>query len=56
MKNSGMRPTEYKNEISQLEQERTQLSQKIQRLKKESSEGDEQYFAEMLKVSEPVCL
>jgi len=51
MKSNGMRPTEYKNEISQLEQERTQLSQKIQRLKKESSEGDEQYFSEMLKVT-----
>ena len=50
MKTSGMRPAEYKSEISQLEQERAQLSQKIQRLKKESADGDEQYFQEMLKV------
>ena len=56
MKTNGMRPTEYKNEISQLEQERAQLSQKIQRLKKESSEGDEQYFGEMLKVKDSPLL
>lgn len=51
MKSSGMKPQEYKNEISQLEQERSQLSQKIQRLQKESAEGDEQYFKDMLKVT-----
>ena len=49
-KNTGLRPAEYKNEILHLEQERTQLSQKIQRLKKEA-ETDEPYFRDMLKAS-----
>jgi intraflagellar transport protein 81 len=51
-KNSGLKPSEYKNEIFHLEQERGQLSQKIQKLKKEA-EVDEPYFRDMLKVIPP---
>eukprot|EP00602_Paraphysomonas_sp_CaronLab_P003299 CAMPEP_0185020342 /NCGR_PEP_ID=MMETSP1103-20130426/2928_1 /TAXON_ID=36769 /ORGANISM="Paraphysomonas bandaiensis, Strain Caron Lab Isolate" /LENGTH=652 /DNA_ID=CAMNT_0027551173 /DNA_START=130 /DNA_END=2088 /DNA_ORIENTATION=+ len=49
-RSSGMKPAEYKAEIAQLEQERSQLSQKIQRLKRET-ETDEPYFKDMLKVT-----
>ncbi len=38
-RNSGTKPAEFKAEITQLEQERTQLTAKITKLKKES--GDE---------------
>ena len=47
-KGTGMKPAEIKAEIAQLEQERTQLNNKIQKLKKEC--GDEKYFREILKV------
>lgn len=43
------KPGELKAEIAQLEQERTQLQNKIQRMKKDAK-GDEAYFEEMLKV------
>lgn len=46
----GSRPAELRNEILQLEQERTQLQNKIMRLTKETQE-DEPYFKEMLKVT-----
>ena len=43
---------DLKAEIAQLEQERSQLQTKIQRLKKEKeSLPDEQYFNEMLRVT-----
>lgn len=44
------RPNDLKAEISQLEQERTQLQNKIARLKKEVKE-DETYFDNMLKAT-----
>ena len=44
------RPNDLKSEISQLEQERTQLQNKINRLKKEVKE-DETYFNNMLKAT-----
>ena len=50
LRGTGTRPAELKAEISQLEQERTQLQAKIQRMKKEAkNEGSN--FEEMLKVS-----
>lgn len=48
--NNGSRPAELKAEISQLEQEKTQLQNKISRMKKDS-QTDEAYFREMLKVT-----
>jgi intraflagellar transport protein 81 len=49
LRGSGTRPAELKAEISQLEQERTQLQTKIQRMKKDAkNEGSN--FEEMLKV------
>lgn len=50
---TGNRPAELKAEIAQLEQERTQLQSKIQRMKKDTS-GDDTYFQEMLKVCETI--
>jgi intraflagellar transport protein 81 len=47
---SGIKPSDIKNEIVQLEQEKTQLQNKINRLKKEVK-GDEVYFANMLKAT-----
>ena len=50
LRGSGTRPAELKAEISQLEQERTQLQTKIQRMKKDAkNEGSN--FEEMLKVT-----
>ena len=49
VRSMGARPVELKAEISQLENERIQLQNKISRMKKDSH-GDEQYFQEMLKV------
>jgi intraflagellar transport protein 81 len=46
----GSRPAELRAEIIQLEQERSQLTAKIQRLTRETKE-DESYFKEMLKVT-----
>lgn len=48
-RNSGAKPSELKAEISQLEQEKTQLQNKIQKMKKDMN-VDEEYFREMLKV------
>lgn len=50
LRNSGTRPTELKAEISTLEDERKQLSNKIAKMKRDSQE-DEGYFQEMLKVT-----
>lgn len=49
VRSMGARPVELKAEISQLENERIQLQNKISRMKKDAH-GDEQYFQEMLKV------
>lgn len=49
VRNSGTKPSELKAEIAQLEQEKTQLQNKIQRMKKDMN-VDEDYFKEMLKV------
>lgn len=49
LRNSGTRPSELKTEIAQLEQERTQLQNKIQRMQKDMN-VDEEYFNDMLKV------
>ena len=50
LRGSGTRPAELKSEITQLEQERTQLQTKIQRMKKDAkNEGSN--FDEMLKVN-----
>jgi len=51
VRSNGARPVELKAEISQLENERIQLQNKISRMKKDTH-GDEQYFQEMLKVSD----
>lgn len=45
----GTRPAELKAEITQLEQESTQIKNKLQRMKKDMN-VDENYFREMLKV------
>lgn len=50
LRSNGARPMELKSEISQLENERIQLQNKISRMKKDGH-SDEQYFQEMLKVS-----
>lgn len=50
MRADGSRPAELRSEIAQLEQERTQLLNKIARMKKETKD-DEAYFQEMLKVT-----
>lgn len=47
-KGNDMRPADYKNEITQLENERIQLSNRIQKLKKDSESGGK-YFQEMFK-------
>ena len=49
---TGIKPSDIKAEISQLEQERSQLQAKIQKLKREKDALDEDaYFDEMLKVT-----
>jgi intraflagellar transport protein 81 len=48
-RNSGMSPSVYKTEIDQLEQAKSQLNNKIQRLIKESEKHEPQ-FKQMLKV------
>ncbi len=48
-RSSGAKPSELKTEIAQLEQEKTQLQNKIQKMKKDMN-VDEDYFKEMLKV------
>lgn len=45
----GSKPAQLRSEITHLEQEKTQLQNKIQKMKRESKE-DEAYFQEMLKV------
>lgn len=50
-RSTGMKPSDYQNEIGQLELEKKQLSQKINRLKTQA-ETDEPYFRDMLKVDE----
>lgn len=51
LRESGTRPAELKAEITQLEQERTQLQTKIQRMKKDPMiKNDSSSFEEMLKV------
>ena len=49
-RSSGARPAELKAEIQQLEQESTQLKNKITKMKRDSN-VDEVSFNEMLKVS-----
>jgi len=49
-RSNGMKPADYQNEIAQLELEKKQLSQKINRLKTQA-ETDEPYFRDMLKVT-----
>ena len=49
-RSNGMKPSDYQNEIGQLELEKKQLTQKINRLKTQT-ETDEPYFRDMLKVS-----
>jgi len=49
VRNSGAKPSELKTEITQLEQEKTQLQNKIAKMKKDMN-VDEEYFKEMLKV------
>lgn len=46
---SGTKPAELKNEIAQLEQEKIQLQNKLQRMRKDFK-GDEASFQEMLNV------
>lgn len=52
LRSSSAKPGEIKAEIARLEQERTQLQNKIQRMKKDAHH-DDQYFQDMLKV--PMC-
>ena len=52
---TGVKPNDLKAEIAQLEQEKTQLTQKINRLKKDVK-GDEPYFQNMLKVSKLIII
>lgn len=47
---SGTKPAELKNEIAQLEQEKIQLQNKLQRMRKDFK-GDETSFQEMLNVT-----
>jgi hypothetical protein len=49
VQSSGARPADLKAEITQLEQERTQLENKIRRMKKEAQNDDN--FDDMLKVN-----
>lgn len=49
VRSSGTKPSELKAAIAQLEQEKTQLQNKITRMKKDIN-VDEDYFKEMLKV------
>jgi intraflagellar transport protein 81 len=49
-RSSGAKPSELKAEIAQLEQEKTHLQNKIQKMKKDMN-VDEEYFRDMLKVS-----
>ena len=49
LRSTSARPGEVKAEIARLEQEKTQLQNKIQKMKKDSHH-DPQYFEEMLKV------
>jgi len=51
VRGSGTKPSELRNEISQLEQEKTQLQNKLQRMRRDFK-GDEASFQEMLNVSE----
>jgi intraflagellar transport protein 81 len=51
-RSAGAKPSELKTEIAQLEQEKTQLQNKIQKMKKDMN-VDEEYFKEMLKVRSP---
>ena len=46
----GARPQELRNEITQLEQERVQLQNKVSRMKREVH-SDDNYFQEMLKAT-----
>ena len=50
VRNSGTKPSELKAEIAQLEQEKTQLQNKIQKMKKDMN-VDPEYFKEMLKAT-----
>jgi Intraflagellar transport 81 calponin homology domain len=50
---TGVKPSELKNEVAQLESEKTQLQNKIARMKKDFK-GDEAYLKEMLTVG--TCL
>jgi intraflagellar transport protein 81 len=50
VRSSGIKPSDLKQEIQQLEQERTQLLNKIQRMKKDSN-VDEDRFKDMLKAT-----
>jgi intraflagellar transport protein 81 len=50
VRSQGARPGELKNEIAQLEQEKTQLRSKIQKLKRDA-ENEGANFDEMLKVT-----
>lgn len=47
---SGTKPAELKAEIALLEQDKTQLQNRIAKMKKDFK-GDESYFQEMLKVT-----
>ncbi len=55
VRSSGVKPADLKQEIQQLEQERTQLQNKIQRMKKDSN-VDEDRFKDMLKVQSVTLL
>jgi intraflagellar transport protein 81 len=50
LRSSGAKPSELKAEIVQLEQEKTQLQNKLQRMKRDFK-GDEASFQEMLQVT-----
>lgn len=54
VRSSGTKPSELKNEIAQLEQERQQLHNKIQKMKKDMNVEDS-YFRDMLKVTIDIC-
>jgi intraflagellar transport protein 81 len=53
VRNSGTKPSDLKAEITQLEQEKVQLQNKIAKMRKDmTSQGhDEDYFRDMLKVT-----
>jgi intraflagellar transport protein 81 len=50
IRSNGIKPIELKNEITQLEQEKLQLKNKIERMKKDIHSDDEQRFKQMLEV------